>query len=67
MFRHFNRLALDDHRFAMNLAMFFASRILDSVLPSGSLLRSEMLTVLQQNYVGECCCKFKLQQQMNKY
>lgn len=52
--QHFNQLALNDTTFAMNLALFFASRVLDSVLRSGfKQVRAEMLTILQQNYMGK--------------
>lgn len=50
---YFNKKALDDQNFAMNFALFFSSRTLDSIVLNGSKIRAEMLNVLQQNFMSK--------------
>lgn len=50
LFTHLNRAALDDNKFAINMAAVFASRQLDDLVIKETKLRNAMLTILQQNF-----------------
>lgn len=49
-FNYLNRLALDDSKFAINMATVFASRQLDDLVIKETKLRNAMLTILQENF-----------------
>lgn len=49
-FIYLNRLALDDSKFAINMATVFASRQLDDLVIKETKLRNAMLTILQENF-----------------
>ncbi|XP_058456125.1 uncharacterized protein LOC131433653 [Malaya genurostris] len=50
LFGFLNRIALGDGKFAVTMAVIFASRQLDDLVIKETKLRNAMLTILQQNF-----------------